>query len=272
MSELPRLEGRWRELKDRAVFRLTGADRIRYLNGQVTNDVAKVSEGRALPACLCTIKGKVEALVWIRAQGDGIFVDGEGIQREALAARLERYLIADDCEIEDLTGQVRLFHHFAGESVGGAVSTRLGEPGHDWIGENGVTLPFAAGGEISDADWELREILSMVPRSGTEIHSDEFPAELGLDATAVDFHKGCYLGQEVISRIRSVGRVKRFLRIVEAGRPLESGEEVIAPSGEKGKVTRPSQPWTAGRSLTLAFFQVPSLESPLLGADVVKIA
>lgn len=271
MRDLPPLDGTWRELRDRAIFRLTGPDRIRYLNGQVTNDVTKVSVERALPACLCTIKGKVEALVWIRAVGDAILVDGEGIQREALAARLERYLIADDCEIEDVSGQVRLFHHFIGGSVGGAVSARLGEPGHDWIGQTGDIVPFAAGSEISDADWELREIFSMVPRFGMEIHADEFPAELGLDATAVDFHKGCYLGQEVVSRIRSVGRVKRFLRIVESDRPLEKGEEVIAPSGEKGKVTRPALPWGAGRHLTLAFFQVPALESPLLGAGVIKV-
>jgi folate-binding Fe-S cluster repair protein YgfZ len=107
-------------LKDRAVFRFTGPDRVRYLNGQVSNDVAKATESLAIPACLCTIKGKVEALVWIRADGESLLVDGEGSQREALHARLERYLIADDCEIEDVSEQVRLYHHFAGEAAGGA--------------------------------------------------------------------------------------------------------------------------------------------------------
>lgn len=272
MNDLPPLEGRWRELKDRAVFRITGPDRVRYLNGQVTNDVAKASEALALPACLCTIKGKVEALVWIRAAGDSLLLDGEIAQREALAVRLGRYLIADDCEIEDISGRIRIFHHFAGPGVGGAASTRIGEAGWDRIVEEEAEPPFSEESGISDSEWSLREVISMLPRSGNEIHADEFPAELGLDSTAVDFHKGCYLGQEVISRIRSVGRVKRFLRLVESTRSLEMGEEVIAPSGEKGKVTRPSMPRGGGQEVTLALFSVPTPDSPLIGSKVVVVS
>lgn len=272
MSDPPPLTGRWYELENRAVFRLTGPDQVRYLNGQVTNDVAKASEESAVPACLCTLKGKVEALVWIRRAGDAILVDGEGTQRVALAARLERYLIADDCEIEDLSGQVRIFHHFAGESAGGAFSTRLGEPGRDRIVEAGESPPFSNDRVIPSHEWALREIRSRLPRSGHEITSEEFPAELGLDATAVDFHKGCYLGQEVISRIRSIGRVKRFLRTVESPRPLGMGEFVWAPSGEGGKVTRPSVRDDDGREMTLALFSVPDPSSPLAQTMTVSIS
>src|SRR5690606_28867098 len=95
--------GRWRRLEDRAVFRLVGPDRIRYLNGQVSNDVSKL-DGGSIAACLCAIKGKVEALVWIHADGEALVLDGELRQREFLRTRLERYLIADDCELEDATG------------------------------------------------------------------------------------------------------------------------------------------------------------------------
>jgi len=268
MTHLPSLEGRWRELADRAVFRFTGPDRVRYLNGQVSNDVAKATDSLAIPACLCTIKGKVEALVWIRRDGDALLVDGEGLQRDALHARLERYLIADDCEIEDITDQVRFYHHFAGDSVGGAESLRLKALGRDLILDREVAPPFADDDEIPDSEWALWEILSLLPKSGTEIRSDEFPAELGLDDRAVDFHKGCYLGQEIISRIRSVGRVKRILRVVEASRPLAVGEVVAAASGEKGIVTRPSETFGAGKTFSMALFSMPSPDSTLAAHEV----
>jgi len=271
MITLPSLEGRWRELKDRAVFRFTGPDRVRYLNGQVSNDVAKATESLAIPACLCTIKGKVEALVWIRADGESLLVDGEGSQREALHARLERYLIADDCEIEDVSEQVRLYHHFVGEAGGGAASKRLNLPGRDLILRPDSASPFAAEKEIPDDEWSVWEILSVLPKAGFEIRSDEFPAELGLDAQAVDFHKGCYLGQEIISRIRSVGRVKRLLRVVEASRALDVGDEVNAESGEKGIVTRPSQSAGPGKEITMALFAVPAPDSPLVALDFVPV-
>jgi folate-binding protein YgfZ len=271
MITIPSLEGRWRELEDRAVFRFTGPDRVRYLNGQVSNDVAKATESRAIPACLCTIKGKVEALVWIRADGESILVDGEGSQREALHARLERYLIADDCEIEDISDQVRLYHHFAGEAAGGAASRRLNLPGRDLILGPEEAPPFTAENEIPDDEWSVWEIRCLLPKAGFEIRSDEFPAELGLDTHAVDFHKGCYLGQEIISRIRSVGRVKRFLRVIETSRKLDIGDEVFAASGEKGIVTRSSQSTGSGKEISLALFAVSATDSPLVTGDVVTV-
>jgi folate-binding protein YgfZ len=271
MIPAPDLEGRWRLLADRAVFRVSGADRLRYLNGQVTNDVARASGSMAIPACLCTIKGKVEALVWIRADGDSFLIDGEAVQREALHARLERYLIADDCEIEDISEQVRFHHHFLGESGGGVSSRRLRIPGRDLILSREDPAPFPPGSEISESEWALEEILSALPKAGLEIRADEFPAELGLDATAVDFHKGCYLGQEIISRIRSVGRVKRILKVIEADRPLAAGDPVTASSGEKGIVTRASETAENGKQFSLALFSMPSADSALSNPDGLAI-
>lgn len=271
MIDLPPLEGRWYELADRAVFRFSGPDSVRYLNGQVSNDVAKATDSLAIPACLCTIKGKVEALVWIRRDGEGILVDGEASQRAALHARFGRYLIADDCEIEDLTDQVRLYHHFAGESPGGVASSRLAISGHDLILGRELPPPFGSQNEIPQSEWALWEILSRLPKAGAEIRSDEFPAELGLDDRAVDFHKGCYLGQEIISRIRSVGRVRRLLRVVEASRPLAVGEGVEASSGEKGTVTRPSEISPGGTHLAMALFSTGANVATLATRDAVPV-
>lgn len=251
------LAGRWRDLGDRAIFRFTGPDRVRYLNGQLTNQIDGPPERRVVPACLCTVKGKVEALVWVRADGDSLLLDGESRQRSALEARLEKYLIADDCEIEEVTGLYRILHHFRGETADGVEARRTRFPGRDLVLPRGAPSPFPEADHIPDPEWECEEILARIPASGREIDGETFPAELGLDRWAVDFHKGCYLGQEVVSRIRSVGKVKRSLRVVVAGRPLVQGEEISLPSGERGRVTRPSVVDREGMPTSLALFMLP---------------
>lgn len=262
--------GRWRCLEDRAVFRLVGPDRVRYLNGQVSNDVSKLDGGGTIAACLCTIKGKVEALVWIRAIGDALVLDGELRQRDLLRTRLERYLIADDCEIEDATDRVRLFHHFIQEAEG-VPCRRLARAGRDllvWEGEKPpASLP--EGREIGPEEWGLLETLSCLPRSGWEINGEAFPAELGLDAWAVDFHKGCYLGQEIVSRLRSVGRVKRGLIRVLCGSPLEQGAAVATGDGCLGVATRPSLPLREKSHIALAMVGVEARQPPTYDVQAV---
>ncbi len=232
--------GRWRRLRDRAIFRLTGPDRVRYLNGQVSNEVSGPLDREAVAACLCSIKGKVEALVWIQAVGDALILDGEACQRDYLHSRLQRYLVSDDCEIEDVGEGMALYHHFR-EDATGVASRRIGASGRDLLLTTGDPVPFPAGDEIGDEEWLWLETRALIPRSGWEIDGETFPAELGLDTWAVDFHKGCYLGQEIVSRIRSVGRVKRALRLVEGDRPFARGEVFAADAtGTEGVATRPA--------------------------------
>src|SRR5205807_2368267 len=91
------------DLSDRTQLVLTGPDRVRYLNGQVTSDVRKLQSGQTQMACVTTAKGKLCADICITAQEDALYVDAEGSLREALLARLERYIVADDVAIEDAT-------------------------------------------------------------------------------------------------------------------------------------------------------------------------
>ena len=94
----------------RAKFRVTGADRFRFLNGQITNDLRKASETNAVEACVLNAKGKLNAHVFLSALGESFLVDAEPDLRDALHARLERYVIADDVQIEDVTDEFSLFH------------------------------------------------------------------------------------------------------------------------------------------------------------------
>lgn len=240
MIALSNLADRWHPLADRAIFRLSGPDRVRFLNGQVTNDVRKVSAELALPACLCSIKGKVEALVWITNLRESLLIDGELDQAEWIGQRLDRYLIADDCELHEETGQWQLVHHFVPETGDPAVR-RLASSGFDrWIrrGDLTGTEPFADNARIDAGEWDLLALQSVLPMAGQEITGNEFPAELGLDEWAVDFHKGCYLGQEIISRIESVGRVKRCLRAARSPKKIGRGDAVRNSAGIFGQATR----------------------------------
>ena len=98
------------DLADRAKLRLTGADRVRFLNGQVSNDVRNASPERSVYTGVMTIKGKLCADAFIHAGGDFLLVDTEPELRETLATRLERYIIADDVRIEDVTDAFALLH------------------------------------------------------------------------------------------------------------------------------------------------------------------
>src|SRR5882724_13052530 len=101
------------DLSARAKLRVTGADRFRFLNGQITNDLRNASETAAIEACVLNAKGKLNAQLFIGALGETFLIDTEPELRETLRTRLERYVIADDVQIEDVTDEFSLFHVLA---------------------------------------------------------------------------------------------------------------------------------------------------------------
>jgi len=233
------------DLSDRTQLILTGADRVRYLNGQVTNDVRKLRPGQTQAACVTTAKGKLCADVFITAQDDALVVDADPSLREALRARLERYIVADDVAIEDATETQALLHFISSKAPAFAsdgymaTARRFGREGWD------VRMPrrnFAAAREellagrvvIDEALAELLRIEAGIPRWGRELDENTLPPEAGLDDTHIDYHKGCYIGQETISRLRSVGHVNRRLTgfVAEDATPLAPGAGLYAGGGE----------------------------------------
>ncbi len=132
----PAGQGAFLDLSARAKFRVTRADRFRFLNGQITNDLRKASETVAVEACVLNAKGKMDAHIFVCALGECFLVDAAPNLREKLRARLERYVIADDVEVEDVTDQFSLFHVLSPElqrvEDGRVVSVqRFVEPGCD---------------------------------------------------------------------------------------------------------------------------------------------
>ncbi len=242
------------DLSARVKLRYRGADRVRFLNGQVSNDVRKVDDASALPACVCTLKGKLDALIYLTASGSGdgpdaaLLVDGPPELRadDALFNRFDRYLIADDVELDDVSAEFALWHFLPGvdrPDLPGAVwkkCNRFGVDGHDlWLSADSAAKLVSSGtaGPLIDADSapvEALRIRHRVPRWGTELSGDILPAEARLDLTAVDFHKGCYTGQEVVSRIKSVGRVNRLLCLLQATGSNGDSDSDAAPAPAVG--------------------------------------
>ena len=152
--EAARNRGAVFDFSSRARWRLSGPDRVRFLNGQVTNDVRRVPPDGLLPACVTTAKGKLSGVILISAWPGALCLDAEPGQREALTARLERYIIADDVLLEDITGQECLFHVRAAgppavpEGATLRHATRLGAPGFDIAapaGEQRASWPGCSG-------------------------------------------------------------------------------------------------------------------------------
>ena len=239
----------------RSKIRLTGGDRVRYLNGQVSNDVRKLTSEAAMHACVMTAKGKMCADVFISAAEDHLLIDAEPSLRESLAARLERYIISDDVTLEDVTDELSLIHVIGGgdapewpegpggTKMGARKSRRYGRDGWDLFLKRADFAPVwtALIEKLPAIDGEMLEILRIeagIPRWGCELGEETIPVEAGLDKDAIDYNKGCYIGQEVVSRLKSIGHVNKVLRgfVSLDGKPLAAGMRLHAP-GDSGRET-----------------------------------
>ena len=244
-------ENLYLDLSARAKLRLTGADRVRFLNGQVSNDMRRVSDDVSIYTGVMTIKGKLCADAFVHAAGDSLLMDAEPELRDSLLPRLERYVIADDVQIDDATEDFGLLHLLI---FADAPDTALPDPlatlGPDvqavrsWrYGREGLDLFYPAGQSaevrasihaagftlLNDDGLESLRITAGVPRWGAELTPDTMPAEAGIEERAVSFAKGCYIGQEVVSRVKSVGHANRLLcglRALDAS-PLYPGMKLL---------------------------------------------
>lgn len=223
-----------------AILSFRGPDAVRYLNGQMTQDAAGLGD-ESRPACVTDAKGKLQHFVSVMhgpAEGEIWIVAPTG-SGAALRERLERYLIADEVEIENLEGRWERIH--AAEPLPDATFSRsalgvFGEGFDHWWPAGEVPESEA----LDPAEIESRRIAAGIPAWGAELDEGMLPPEAGLDRRAISYTKGCYIGQEVLSRIKSVGKVNRRLArftttATEPGPLFLGGKEVgvltsIAPA------------------------------------------
>ncbi len=313
------------DLSFRSRLCLTGADRVRFLHGQVTNDVKRLRMGEGCYAALVTAKGKMESDLNIHCLQDELLLDFEPGLTAEVAARLEKYIVADDVQVVDVAPHygllsvqgpkaeavvraVGLFgvppsRGLGGEKNSDRVNTELptrpfqsakaadatlgelylvnlprlagsaGVPPADSSIQNEPTcrrdagaprtagfdlfVPTAALGAVMDkliaaakkigvraCGWtafEMARIEAGIPRFGVDMDETNIPLECGIEERAVSYSKGCYIGQEVINRIHSIGHVNRELRGLRLADDLKTlpvkGDKLFKDGKEVGCLT-----------------------------------
>jgi folate-binding protein YgfZ len=250
------------DLSFRSRLCLTGADRVRFLHGQVTNDVKKLGAGQGCYSALTTAKGKIQSDLNIFCLSDELLLDFEPGLTTLVTERLEKYLVADEVQVVDVTPHygllsvqgpkvevvaraLELFLEIPAlplSSVTVAEAT-LGEiylMNHARLGSAGFDLfvPLAALGAVADkliaaakstggraCGWKAFEIARIeagLPRFGVDMDETNLASECGIESRAISYQKGCYIGQEVLNRIHSFGHVNRELRGLRLAADLKS--------------------------------------------------
>lgn len=231
---------RWRPA---AWLKISGEDAATFLQGQFTNDLRKT--GGIHPGVYglwLNQKGKVLADSFVLGAEGGAFWVGSYFSPAAvIRERLDAYVIADDVMIEDET------QRWAGVTVYGeatvpegvvCISARRGaETAMEWIFPAAdaarVLALLADARELDATEMERRRIAGGVPAVPADIGPTELPNEGGLDATAISYTKGCYLGQEVMARLKSLGQVRRRLVRVAGDGPVPARGTLLYQGAQK---------------------------------------
>lgn len=261
--------GAFFDCSTRVKLRVTGVDASRFLNGQITNDLRKATATSAMQASVLNAKGKLSAHIFVSADDGCILLDADPELRDELAARLDRYIIADDVQIEDVTERFSIFHVTSEaaptvlSSARSIAASRFGRPGWDlWFEppqQEQIRQELAASFAFcDDACAEVFRIEQGIPRWGRELTSEIIPVEANLEGAAIDYDKGCYIGQEVISRMKMSGQTnKRLCGLVSiSGAPLTASIRLTVdtdPGKDVGWITSATRSARLEKEIALGY-------------------
>ncbi len=227
-------------LADRGVVRVAGGDAEKLLQGLVTSDVALLTPARALFAALLTPQGKILFDFVISLQGGAYLLDTAAAHAPQLAKRLEMYRLRSRVDISDDSAKYRVL-----AAWGDAGGTGLADPRLPALGARILLGPGSAAEtpaqfaiNAAERDYHAHRIALGVPEGGKDYAlGDTFPHDANLDAlNGVSFTKGCFVGQEVVSRMQHRATARRRIVIVEGDAPLEPGLEIAAGASKIGTI------------------------------------
>ena len=321
------------DLSFRSRICLVGADRARFLHGQVTNEVKRLVVGQGCYAAITTAKGRLESDVSILALADELLLDFEPGLTETVSQRLEKFIVADDVQIVDAAphygllsvqgpkaadvvralglfanlpapplGSMKISDETLGEiylATHGRLVTERRAPSRP---ESKNELPIAGTvpgaptgfdlfvpsnslGAVADkliaaakqiggraVGWQASEVARIeagIPRFGADMDGTNLPLECGIESRAVTYNKGCYIGQEVINRIHSVGHVNRELRGLRLTAELQSlparGDKLFHAGKEVGYVTSAVKSPSLDANIALGYIR---REAGQIGAEL----
>lgn len=251
-------------LSDRGLLRVAGADAARFLQGLVTNDLEAASGGTAIHAALLTPQGKILFDFFIVEARGGYLLDCARDQAQPLLKRLTFYKLRAAVDLLDLSDEHDVWAVWDGEvdtsaAIAAFPDPRLAALGWRLVLPHGTRLPGAECEEASEADYHAHRIALGVPEGGRDYaFGDAFPHEADFDQLhGIDFHKGCFVGQEVVSRMHHRGTARKRIVPLVADGPLDSGAAILADTTPIGTVGS-----TAG-TLALAMVRLDRAESAL---------
>jgi folate-binding protein YgfZ len=263
-------------------IRVTGGDRVRWLNGMVTNSIQDLPPGRGTYNFLLSVQGRIQGDATIFANHEDLLMETSSDQLTGLTTLLDRFIIMDDVELADISN-TRVGLQVAGPKAAAllhqiglatddldTISTRTipwnnGEvnlihaygplvPRYElWADEAStpaLSSALQAAGAIvcEDQSFEWLRILEGTPRIGTDIRDRELPQETA-QTRALHFAKGCYLGQEIVERIRSRGNVHRTYSgfrldgdLPPIGAPLEADGKQVGELTSIAAIPFPGEP------------------------------
>ncbi|GGH22509.1 hypothetical protein SAMN05444007_102241 [Cribrihabitans marinus] len=188
----------------RRILRLTGSDTDEFLQGLITNDIARLGDGLVYTAIL-TPQGKLIADFFLARDGDAVLLDVAEDIADTLVKRLTMYKLRADVQIAESGLNLQ-------RGTGPAPDGALPDPRHKALGWRAYT---AAPEGDDGTDWDAIRVAHCIPESGIELTPDTFILEAGFaDLNGVDFRKGCYVGQEVTARMRHKTELRKGLRRV----------------------------------------------------------
>ncbi len=278
------------DLGFRAKISLTGGDLGRWLNGMVTNNIRDLAAGHGVYAFLLNPQGKILGDLYAYNRGESIDIDTDCSQTEKILATFDHFIIMDDVEVTNLSEQLTALG-VAGPKASDVLAAagfviaemqplqaqpatwhgvectlvRSEDEQHIsyeiWIAPASVrplwdTLRAAGATPVGSEALELQRIVSGVPTFGVDIRERDLPQETE-QARALNFNKGCYVGQEIVERIRSRGAVHRkFVGFVaEGAAPIAAGAKIVAGEKEVGEVTSSAYLQAAEKTVALGYIR-----------------
>ena len=235
----------------RGRIRVTGSEATQFLNGLITNDIKNATQNSWLPAVFPTVQGRLIGAVRIVSIESGFLIDTESASHDAVLKTISRFMLAGDFHVSDVTNEIALVT-VQGKRAGEVIkdvkasvirATHTGEDGYDLLTDvNDVSsmtgqLVSAGAQVVSPATFEILRIEAGVPRHGQDMDESNVVVETNLD-DAISYTKGCYLGQEIIIRIKHRGHVAKKLTGFKFDAAVESGETITSEDGKEiGRVT-----------------------------------